>query len=90
MNLINTQSSRAHWLLRTALAVALTFSGLGLMQKAEAAQTPVQPTTHSTAFKTVEINGVEIFYREAGPKDAPTILLLHGFPTTSLPKTGGL
>ncbi|MFT7614355.1 MAG: pimeloyl-ACP methyl ester carboxylesterase [Parvicellaceae bacterium] len=33
--------------------------------------------------KTVEVNGVEIFYREAGKKDAPTILLLHGYPTSS-------
>jgi pimeloyl-ACP methyl ester carboxylesterase len=33
--------------------------------------------------KTVEINGLDIFYREAGPKDATTILLLHGFPTSS-------
>jgi pimeloyl-ACP methyl ester carboxylesterase len=29
------------------------------------------------------VDGLEIFYREAGPKDAPTILLLHGFPTSS-------
>ena len=33
--------------------------------------------------KTIEVDGVEIFYREAGPKDAPTILLLHGYPTSS-------
>jgi pimeloyl-ACP methyl ester carboxylesterase len=33
--------------------------------------------------KTVKIGGVDIFYREAGPKDGPTILLLHGFPTSS-------
>ena len=33
--------------------------------------------------KTVEIEGLDIFYREAGPQDAPTILLLHGFPTSS-------
>ncbi len=40
---------------------------------------PSYPTQH----KTVTVDGVEIFYREAGPKDAPTILLLHGFPTSS-------
>jgi pimeloyl-ACP methyl ester carboxylesterase len=33
--------------------------------------------------KTVDVNGVEVFYREAGNKDAPTILLLHGYPTSS-------
>src|SRR5438094_440187 len=29
------------------------------------------------------VDGSKIFYREAGPKTAPTILLLHGFPTSS-------
>jgi pimeloyl-ACP methyl ester carboxylesterase len=33
--------------------------------------------------KTVKIEGLDIFYREAGRKDAPTLLLLHGFPTSS-------
>jgi pimeloyl-ACP methyl ester carboxylesterase len=35
-------------------------------------------TTH---FKTVDVDGIDIFYREAGPADAPVLLLLHGFPT---------
>ena len=35
------------------------------------------------AYRTVKIDGLEIFYREAGRKDAPTILLLHGFPSSS-------
>jgi len=33
--------------------------------------------------RTIEIDSQSIFYREAGPVDAPTILLLHGFPTSS-------
>ncbi len=33
--------------------------------------------------KTVKVGDLDIFYREAGPKDAPTFLLLHGFPTSS-------
>lgn len=33
--------------------------------------------------RTVKVDGLEIFYREAGPKDAPAILMLHGFPTSS-------
>lgn len=37
-------------------------------------------TTH---HRTVEVDGHEIFYREAGPADAPVLLLLHGFPTSS-------
>ena len=34
-------------------------------------------------YKTVEIEGLNVFYREAGNPDNPTILLLHGFPTSS-------
>ena len=36
-----------------------------------------------TFYRTVAIDGISIFYREAGPKDAPTILLLHGVPSSS-------
>ena len=39
--------------------------------------------SYPTLHKTIEADGQTIFYREAGPKDAPTILLLHGFPTSS-------
>ncbi len=35
------------------------------------------------SHKTIDVNGLNIFYREAGPKDAFSILLLHGFPTSS-------
>ena len=34
-------------------------------------------------YRTVEVDGLSIFYREAGPKDAPTILFLHGLPSSS-------
>jgi len=34
-------------------------------------------------YRTAEIDGLEIFYREAGSRDNPTLLLLHGFPTSS-------
>ena len=38
------------------------------------------PVTH---HRTRDVDGVKIFYREAGPADAPVVLLLHGFPTSS-------
>ena len=38
---------------------------------------------YRTAYRTVDVNGLSVFYREAGPQDAPTILLLHGFPSSS-------
>ncbi|MET7826955.1 alpha/beta hydrolase [Streptomyces sp. NPDC005386] len=34
-------------------------------------------------YRTVDVDGVEVFYREAGSPDAPTLLLLHGFPSSS-------
>jgi pimeloyl-ACP methyl ester carboxylesterase len=35
----------------------------------------------AVAYRKVDVDGINIFYREAGPKEARTILLLHGFPT---------
>jgi pimeloyl-ACP methyl ester carboxylesterase len=40
-------------------------------------------STPKVAHKTVKVGDLQVFYREAGPKDAPAILLLHGFPTSS-------
>jgi pimeloyl-ACP methyl ester carboxylesterase len=48
-----------------------------------AAYAAEEASSSQTLHKTVKIDGLDIFYREAGPKDAPTILLLHGFPTSS-------
>lgn len=39
--------------------------------------------TAQVLYRAVEIDGLNIFYREAGSRDAPTLLLLHGFPTSS-------
>lgn len=43
------------------------------------ASTPASSIHH----RTIEIDGVKLFYREAGPAGAPAIVLLHGFPTSS-------
>ena len=40
-------------------------------------------TEQQVLYKTTKIEGLEIAYREAGPTDAPAVLLLHGFPTSS-------
>jgi pimeloyl-ACP methyl ester carboxylesterase len=37
----------------------------------------------SVSYRTVKVDGLNIFYREAGPKDAPVILFLHGLPSSS-------
>src|SRR3954464_2025687 len=60
-------------MIRPSLFATLALA-LGLPASAQ------QPVVH---HKTVKVGDLDIFYREAGPKDAPTILLLHGFPTSS-------
>jgi pimeloyl-ACP methyl ester carboxylesterase len=39
-----------------------------------------EPQVH---YHTIKIDGADVFYREAGPSDAPAVLLLHGFPSSS-------
>ena len=65
----------------------------GSVSRADAGAPTAQAVSLTTAaddailppvfYRTVEIEGLDIFYREAGPEDAPTVLLLHGFPTSS-------
>lgn len=61
-------------------AIAFTLTA-GLSAGAVAASAPVTHAT--TVYKSVDVDGVKIFYREAGPASAPTILLLHGLPSSS-------
>lgn len=57
----------------------------GLDSVARAAQREANrlPAKFPTLHKKIEVDGLGIFYRDAGPADAPVILLLHGFPTSS-------
>ena len=65
----------------TSAAVALGIATGGSAQTAPAAQTlQASPTVF---YRSVSVDGVSIFYREAGRSDAPTLLLLHGFPSSS-------
>lgn len=50
---------------------------------AQAQEHTDQAVAPVTYYRTAKINGLDIFYREAGPADAPVVLLLHGFPTSS-------
>lgn len=72
------------------IAAATVSFPLPFPQNMVQADVPItQPTTVSTSsdshvhYRTVEINGLKLFYREAGPADAPVVLLLHGFPASS-------
>ncbi|WP_431210360.1 alpha/beta hydrolase [Puia sp. P3] len=39
--------------------------------------------TQTVNYRTTKVHDLNVFYRESGPKNAPTILLLHGYPTSS-------
>ena len=45
--------------------------------------TSLASTSATTTYHRMTVDGVGVFYREAGPKDTPTIVLLHGFPSSS-------
>lgn len=47
------------------------------------AQQPAITGDAAVHYRTMKVDGVDIFYREAGPADGPVVLLLHGFPTSS-------
>jgi pimeloyl-ACP methyl ester carboxylesterase len=64
-----------------ALLSSATLAHAGANTVAEG--TPVVHPVQVTHYRTATIDGVGMFYREAGPPDAPAILLLHGFPTSS-------
>lgn len=69
----------------TVLAILLVAAGLGPASNIAEAQAPSHAVGASPQVyhRTMEIDGLEIFYREAGDPAQPTILLLHGFPTSS-------
>lgn len=64
--------------LRTLLSAV---SALAIGQSAPAAF--LSSTSATTTYHRVQVDGVGIFYREAGPQNAPTIVLLHGYPSSS-------
>jgi pimeloyl-ACP methyl ester carboxylesterase len=83
---------------RPNVLFALTASALGAALLAAGPSAPTEPPAPSAPVsaqpalaapasavhhRTIKIDNLDIFYREAGPADAPVILLLHGFPTSS-------
>jgi pimeloyl-ACP methyl ester carboxylesterase len=71
------------------LAIALLAVIASISSGAGGAQAPDDSSAGRAAdsqqihYRTTTIDGVEVFYREAGDRAAPTVLLLHGFPTSS-------
>src|SRR5499433_491122 len=73
-------SPKAKVALSTSLLLA-SVSGAAVALRAHA--TRRRRVDVAVRHTTIRIGDVDIFYREAGPKNAPAILLLHGFPTSS-------
>jgi hypothetical protein len=65
-----------------ATLLALALASPLLSQPARAVDAAIAQTTQ-VHFRSAEIDGVRIAYREAGDPSLPTVLLLHGFPTSS-------
>src|SRR5437588_12990161 len=63
-----------------ALVVSMMLASFQLLAQVQGKERPVE---HPTLYRTTQIDGLSIFYREAGPTDAPTLLLLHGLPSSS-------
>jgi pimeloyl-ACP methyl ester carboxylesterase len=65
------------------LAAALSVSAGGATPPGVPAAPVPGDALAETRYRTIDVGGLEIFYREAGPTAAPVVLLLHGFPTSS-------
>lgn len=73
---------------RFATGMLAAVAAVGVSSAASA--TPSQQTVEAsvrqdgaTSYHQVDVQGIKIFYREAGDPSSPTVLLLHGFPTSS-------
>lgn len=69
---------------RVLSSLLLAIAAHGTHASAAAAGEPTNAVVAAAvSYRTVNVDGVNVFYREAGPKNAPVVLLLHGFPTSS-------
>ena len=76
-SLHQVHSMSSPWMAWLSQVAMLILCGNVLSQSKESAM------AQHISYRTVNVDGLSIFYREAGPKDAPTILLLHGLPSSS-------
>ena len=73
-------TSRSTYWIRASLAVLALVLATALGTHS---QTKDNAMEQQVFYRTVKVDGLSIFYREAGRKDAPVILLLHGLPSSS-------
>lgn len=69
-----------HVTLAAMLSLSCAGAALAAPQAPSNGDRVTPPVVH---YRSAEIDGLRIFYREAGPADGPVVLLLHGFPTSS-------
>ena len=72
-----------HPFLKVSRVVLMVSMMIAILQPPATAQEKERPVKHPTLYRTIPVDGLSIFYREAGPKDAPALLLLHGLPSSS-------
>ncbi|MBB5055838.1 pimeloyl-ACP methyl ester carboxylesterase [Granulicella aggregans] len=72
--------NRRDFIASTTGAIAMATSVTGSAAVEVKKESPKVP---HTSIHRIDADGVNVFYREAGPADAPVVLLLHGFPTSS-------
>ncbi|MBE1547335.1 pimeloyl-ACP methyl ester carboxylesterase [Mycobacterium sp. OAS707] len=65
------------------LAAALLVTVVSACSNSGSAANRPPTEQRPVAYKTADVDGLSIFYREAGPTDGPVVLLLHGFPSSS-------
>lgn len=75
--------NRRRFLALGTAAAAADIIAMNQVAKSAVAADSLSFSIESVRYHTIEIDGLDIFYREAGSPDNPTILLLHGFPTSS-------
>ena len=69
---------------RTLLPVVLSMLGVGAANAGKATVSRTEAASFTRVrYRTTEVRGLKIFYREAGDPRKPTLLLLHGFPSSS-------
>ena len=75
----------SHWprFLQVSRMVLVVSMMPAIFQLPAHAQGKERPVKHPTFYRAIQVDGLSIFYREAGPKDAPPLLLLHGLPSSS-------
>ncbi len=77
-----TLSILASWVAMLGLALPVQSSPAVNRAKSAPVRT-IPPESTVIHYRTASVDGIEIYYREAGPAQAPVIVLLHGFPTSS-------